>query len=459
MDDETLCLLPATQLRAMLLAREISSVELLEATLHQVERWNPKVNAVVTLTVESARAAALQSDARLARGDARLLDGLPVVHKDLFAVAGVRTTKGSPLFADWIPDYDETHVAMMHAAGAVSIGKSNTPEFGAGSQTFNPVFGVTRNPHDLTKTCGGSSGGAAVALATGMAALADGSDVGGSLRNPAAFCGVVGLRPSPGRVPGKAGWPRLGVSGPMGRTVGDAALLLAAISGAGPGSPLSLESAPEQFLVPLERDWSGVRLAWSPGLGGLPVEPEILAVLSSAVRRLDALGAVIEEAALDLAGAAEIFHVLRALAFEQELGPLYDLNSSEMKETVRWNIEAGRRLNGRQVAASDAAHARLLERVASFFECYDYLLCPATQVLPFDVEVEYPTVIAGTKLSTYIEWMRSCTDISVTNCPALSVPVGASASGLPIGLQIVGPHRGDLGVLQLGHAIERVLGG
>lgn len=458
MDDETLCLLPATQLRAMLLARELSAVDLLEATRRQVERWNPKVNAIVTLTIESALEAARQSDARLVRGEARLLDGLPVVHKDLFAVAGVRTTKGSPIFADWIPDYDDPHIPLMRDAGAVSIGKSNTPEFGAGSQTFNPVFGATRNPHDLAKSCGGSSGGAAVALATGMAALADGSDVGGSLRNPAAFCGVVGLRPSPGRVPAKPGWPRLGVSGPMGRTVGDVALLLGAISGPGPGSPLSLESDPRQFLAPLDRDWRGVRLAWSPTLGGLPVEPEILAVLASAIHRLDALGATIEEATPDLAGAPEIFHVLRALAFEQELGPLYDLHADQMKETVRWNIEAGRRLNGRQVAANDGAHARLLERVASFFERYDYLLCPTTQVLPFDIDTEYPTEINGQKLSTYIEWMRSCTDISVTNCPALSIPAGTSTNGLPVGLQVVGPHRDDLGVLQLGHAIERLLG-
>ncbi len=457
MDDETLCLLPATKLRMMLRSREISATELLESTLRRVESWNPRVNAIVTVTADSARSAAIESDARLVSGNARLLDGIPVVHKDLFAVAGVRTTKGSPIFADWIPNYDDPHVTMMRDAGAVSIGKSNTPEFGAGSQTFNPVFGVTRNPHDLTKTCGGSSGGAAVALATGMAALADGSDVGGSLRNPAAFCGVVGLRPSPGRVPGQPGWPRLGVSGPMGRTVGDVALLLAAMSGPRAGSPLSLEGAPGRFLGPLDRDWAGVRIAWSPTPGGIPVEPEILEVLSSAVRRLDALGAAIDEATPDLSGAAEIFHVLRALAFEQDLGPLYDLHADEMKETVRWNIEAGRRLTGRQVAAADAAHAHLLERVAAFFEGYDYLLSPTTQVLPFDIELEYPTEIAGTKMATYIEWMRSCTDISVTNCPALSIPAGVSSTGLPIGLQVIGPHRDDFGVLQLGYAIQQVL--
>ena len=455
MDDNALCMLPATRLRALLLDREISALELVEAHLRQVERWNPGVNAIVTLTAESARAAARDADDRLTRGASPgLLHGLPVVHKDLFATAGVRTSRGSPIFADWVPDHDEPHVALMRAAGAIMIGKSNTPEFGAGSQTFNPVFGVTRNPHDVSKTCGGSSGGSAVALATGMAALADGSDVGGSLRNPAAFCGVVGLRPSPGRVPGKAGWPKLEVVGPMGRTVGDVALLLAALAWPRAGSPLSLETDPKTFLQPLERDWHGTRIAWSPTLGGLPVEPEIVAVLSEAVRRFESLGCAVEEATPDLTEAPEIFHVLRGLMYERELGPLYDQHAAQMKETVRWNIEAGRRLTGPEVAAAERAHATLLERVAVFFERYDFLLCPATQVLPFAAEIPYPTEIGGVPMTNYIDWMRACTDISVTGCPALSAPAGMSDSGLPIGLQIVGRHRADFAVLQLGAAFE-----
>ena len=340
------------------------------------------------------------------------------------------------------------------------LGKTNTPEFGAGSQTFNPVFGTTRNPWDPSRTCGGSSGGSAVALACGMVALADGSDLGGSLRNPAAFCGVVGLRPSPGRVPS---WPSdalyspFAVDGPMGRTVADVALLLDALVGDDPRVPLSLAAPDVPFRQIDQREPAGVRVAFAPTLGGLPIDADVSVGIAQAVGALAASGLRVELDEPDLADADQIFEVERALGFISLQGELA-AHPELLKQTVRWNIEQGLALTGADISDARFRHARLCERVDAFMQGYDVLACPATQVMPFPVEIEYPEVIDGTRLRTYIEWFRVCSRITACGLPAISIPAGFSAAGMPIGLQLVGRRRGERGLLAVALLAERVLG-
>ena len=365
---------------------------------------------------------------------------------------------GSPIFERFVPDQDALIVERRKGAGAISVGKTNTPEFGAGSQTFNEVFGETLNPYDTTKTCGGSSGGAAVALACGMLPIADGSDMGGSLRNPASFCNVVGFRPCPGRVPT---WPDvapspLSVEGPMARTVQDAALMLSAMAGPDGRSPISIEEPGSVFARSLERDFGGARVAWSRDLGGLPVDPRVTAVLDGQRRVFEDLGCVVEEAEPDFAGADEVFKVLRAWRFELAYGELLEEHRHEMKDTVVWNIEEGRRLTGPQVGRAERLRAELYHRVRVFMETYEFLVLPVAQVPPFDVKERYVTEINGEEMGTYIDWMRSCYYVTVTGLPAISVPCGFTPGGLPVGVQIVGRHRDDFGVLQLAHAFEGV---
>jgi len=457
-----LCFLPAVELAGLLRRRELSAAELMEAHLSQIERVNPGVNAIVTLLPERAMEEARRADAALARGEeAGPLHGLPVAHKDLFWTKGVRTTFGSPIFAGFVPDADALIVERARGAGAISVGKTNTPEFGAGSQTFNEVFGATLNPYDTSRTCGGSSGGAAVALACGMVPLADGSDMGGSLRNPAAFCNVVGLRPSPGRVPSwpsQTSWSPLSVDGPMARTARDAALMLSAIAGPDPRSPISLSEPPGLFAAPLERDFSGVRVAWSPDLGTLPVEGRVAEVFRGSLPVLEGLGCEVEEAAPDLSGADEVFKAFRAWHFELAYGELLEEHRQRMKDTVVWNIEEGRRLTGPQLGAAERRRTELYHRVLGFMRRYEFLVLPTTQVVPFPVEMPYVTEIEGARMETYIDWMRSCYYISAVGLPAVSVPCGFTGEGLPVGLQIVGRPRDDFGVLQLAHAFEEATG-
>ena len=451
----------AVEQRARLDAGAISAVELCEAHLARIELVDPLVNALVTRTREQALARADESDARRARGEpARLLEGLPVAHKDLLETAGVRTTYGSPIYADNFPAIDALPVTRMREAGAVMLGKTNTPEFGAGSHTFNTVFGTTRNPWDLSRTCGGSSGGSAVALACGMVALADGSDLGGSLRNPAAFCGVVGLRPSPGRVPS---WPSdalyspFAVDGPMGRTVSDVALLLDALVGEDPRVPLSLTTPGVPFRQIDPREPADVRVAFAPTLGGLPIDADVSAGIAQAVGALAASGVRVELDEPDLADADQIFEVERALGFSSLRGELA-AHPELLKQTVRWNIEQGLALTGADISDARFRHARLCERVDAFMQGYDVLACPATQVMPFPVEIEYPELIDGTRLRTYIEWFRVCSRITACGLPAISIPAGFSAAGMPIGLQLVGRRRGERGLLAVALLAERVLG-
>jgi amidase len=455
--EEPLCLLSAREMVTRLRRREISAVELMEAHLRQIERRNPTINAIVTLDAERALAGARAADRAIARGeDLGPLHGLPIAHKDLQETAGMRTTFGSPIYRDYVPQADSLLVDRLRRAGAIAIGKTNTPEFGAGSQTFNPLFGSTRNPYDLTKTVGGSSGGAAAALATGMVPIADGSDMGGSLRNPASFCNVVGMRPSPGRVPSGPeglGWFTLSVDGPMARNVGDVAVLLSAMAGPDPRSPIALEEPGSIFCRPLQRDWRGVRVAWTKGLG-LPFESVVRATVDRQRATFESLGVIVEEAEPDFAGADLAFKAWRAWSFEVSLAEEWRDHRDQLKDTIRWNIEEGLRLTGPELARAEIARTQLWHRVREFMTRYDFFVLPTVQVLPFDIDCPYPRSIAGVEMATYIDWMKSCYYISVLGNPAISIPAGFSPEGLPVGLQIVGCHRDDWGVLQLAWAAE-----
>ena len=457
-----ICFLDAAELVRRIKTREMSAREEMEVHLARIEQVNPLVNAIVTLLPERALQAADAADASLARGDeVGPLHGLPVAHKDLTSTRGIRTTFGSTVYRDFVPDEDALIVERLRGAGAITVGKTNTPEFGAGSQTFNEVFGETLNPYDTTKTCGGSSGGAAVALACGMVPIADGSDMGGSLRNPASFCNVVGFRPSPGRVPawptGDA-WSALSVEGPMARTVGDVALMLGAISGPDPRSPISISEPGDAFLKPLDRDFAGARVAWSRDLGGLPVDPRVTAPIEGQRQTFEDLGCAVGEDEPDFANADEAFETLRSWHFEMNYGELLAEHGDELKDTVVWNIEEGMRLTGPAVARAARRRTELYHRVRAFMEEYEFLVLPVSQVPPFDVKRRWVGEIEGVSMKTYIDWMKSCYYISVTGLPAISVPCGFTDKGLPVGVQIVGRHRDDFGVLQLAHAFEQATG-
>ncbi len=443
----------------MIRRKEISARELLAAHLKQIERVNPRVNAIVTLIADRAMETARRADEAQARGE-RLgpLHGIPVAHKDLFDTAGVRTTYGSRIFKDHVPEQDAIIVERAKKAGAISIGKTNTPEFGAGSQTFNEVFGATRNPYDPTKTCGGSTGGGAVALACGMAPLADGTDNGGSLRNPAAYCGVVGLRPSPGRVPGRAAgnaWATLSVDGPMARRVADVALFLSAVAGPDPRSPIAIDQPGSRFAGDLARDFKGVRVAWFKDLGGIPFDRRVREAVNAQRRVFEDLGCIVEEAEPDFAGANEAYNVLRAWGYVSAHAENLRKHRDLLKDTIVFEVERGLKLTAEDLAIAMARRAQVWDRMRVFQEKYEYFIVPSTQVPPFPLDQQYVTEIEGVKMGTYIDWMRCCYLITATECPSLSVPCGFTLEGLPVGFQIVGRHRGEWSVLQLGHAFER----
>jgi len=457
-DDSFICFLSAVEMARLIRTRKLSAREVLAAHLRQIERVNPKVNAIVTLVPEIALSAAAKADEVQARGESLgPLHGLPVAHKDLVETKGIRTTFGSPLFKDHIPAADDLIVERLRRAGAITIGKTNTPEFGSGSQTFNTVFGATRNPYDLSKTCGGSSGGAAVALACGLVPVADGSDMGGSLRNPAAFCNLVGFRPSVGRVPDpKAafGWFTLSTSGVLGRSVEDLALALSTIAGPDSRSPLSIDEPGELFARPLGRSVKGARVAWFKDLGGAPFDPRVRAVIDGHRKTFESLGCVVEQAEPDFTPAEIAFRVLRAWNTANSYGALYRSNPGAFKDVLAGEIEAGLKLTGAEVARAEAAHARLWRGFQAFLGNYEYFVLPTTQLPPFEVDTPYPKELAGVKFDSYIDWMKSCWYISATGNPAASVPAGFTADGLPVGLQIVGRNRADFSVLQMAHAFE-----
>jgi amidase len=456
--DESLCLLTATEQARALRGGECSARELVAAHLGRIERIDPLVNAIVTRTPERALAAADEADRRRARGeDLPALHGLPIAHKDLQDTAGVRTTYGSTAYLDHVPAADSLMAQRMREAGAILVGKTNTPEWGAGSHTYNRVFGATRNAWDPARSAGGSSGGAAVALACRMLPIADGSDLGGSLRNPAAWSGVLGLRPTPGLIPRgpvSAPWLPFAVEGPMARTAADLALLLGAMAGWDPRDPLSQRDAGVDADSPLTGEVRGRRVAWSRDVGGLPIEPAVRAALAPALRLLGGLGLDVCEDEPDLAGADEVFETWRAFMSATGLGDEYDARGGEMKATVRAEVERGRALTGEQLARATGLQASLAERALAFFGRYDYLACPVTQVEPFPVEQEYAEEIDGVRMGSYIEWMRSNSRISATCCPAISVPIGFSANGLPVGLQLVARPFGERALLEAAHALE-----
>ena len=463
MSSPEICFMTATEMVQRIRKQELSALEVMQAHLTQIDRVNPKVNAIVTrIPAEQLLAQAHAADVNQKSGkQIGPLHGLPIAHKDLVPTRDLRTTLGSPIFKDDIPDHDGLIVARLKSAGAITIGKTNTPEFGAGSQTFNPVFGETLNPYDTTKTCGGSSGGAAVALACGMLPLADGSDMGGSLRNPGNFCNIVGFRTSPGRVPvwpKLAAWFSIPVQGPMARTVRDAALMLSVIAGPDPRSPISITEPGHLFSGSLNRDFRGVRVAWSNDLGELPVDLRVTQALEDQRHVFEDLGCIVEEGQPDFGGADEIFKVWRAWFFELQLAELLESHRELMKETVVWNIEQGQKLTGPQRGRAEMMRTELYHRVREFMQTYEFLICPVNQVPPFDIKQRYVQEINGVKMDTYIDWMKSCYYITITGLPAISVPCGFTEEGLPVGMQIVGRHNDDFSVLQLAHAFEQATG-
>jgi amidase len=455
---------PATDLALGIRDGEFSARQLMQATLDRIAGCNPRVNAICTL-VEPDLALAMADEADRRQADGELsgpLHGLPIAVKDLSATRGMRTTMGSRIFADHVPEEDSLLVQRLRAAGALVIGKTNTPEFGTGSHTFNEVFGTTRNPYNLDKTVGGSSGGAAAALASGMLCLADGSDMGGSLRNPAAFCNVVGLRPSLGRVPH---WPnamawqsRLGVEGPMARNVADCALLLSVLAGPDERDPLSIQEGGEQFRLSLQADFQGSRIGWTGDLGFLPVEREVVRVCEASLPFWRQCGFEVSSDYPELGGAMEAFKVLRASYYAQFGADLLQQHRGLMKDTVIENIEAGLRLSGLDITRADAERTVLYTRLLTFFESHDFLVLPSTQVQPFDCDTEWVTEIEGKRLASYLDWMSICCIISLFGLPAISLPCGFTADGLPVGLQIVGPPRGDLAVLRAAQSLETAMG-
>ena len=439
---------------------EVTPLDLLDVLERRIAEVDGEVNALPTLCFDRARkqARALMEKPVGSRG---LLAGLPIPIKDLTNVAGVRTTQGSPIFKDTVPASSDVVVERLESNGAVIYAKSNTPEFGAGANTFNEVFGATRNPWDPSRSAAGSSGGAAVALATGMAWLAHGTDMGGSLRSPASFCGVVGLRPSIGRVAHSPAFKidrNLTVHGPMARDVEDVALLLDAMSGEHPADPLSLPSLPTSFLSAARSGKKPKRIAYSADLGITPVDPEVAAITKERASRFAEAGAIVEEAHPDLREAHECFHVLRAFDFAVSKAALLRKHRDQLKPEVIWNVEEGLKLSVEQIERAEAQRLAMTARTLEFFRTYDLLLSPTTIVAPFPVEDRYVAECAGRKFDNYVQWLGIVYAITLVCCPALSLPCGFTDSGLPVGLQIVAPPRGEAQLLAGAKALEDIVG-
>ena len=458
--ESDICFMPARQMADLIRQKKLSAREVMQAHLKQIARVNPKVNAIVTLVPEDQlMAQALAADEATAKGNFKgALHGLPVGVKDLHETNGIRTTYGSPLHRDFIPDFDCHVVQREKDAGAIVIGKTNVPEFGLGSQTFNPVFGPTLNPYDVTKTCGGSTGGGSVALACGMVPLADGSDMGGSLRNPPNFCNIVGIRPSPGRVsdaPSNLGWFTLAVPGPVARNVSDCAFFLSVLAGFDSHMPISIDQPGTPFAQPLDtRSFKGVRVAMFKDMG-LPWEPEVKSAIQAQGKIFESLGCIVEEAEPDFRDANECFVAWRHWATELSFGDQLAAHGDQLNEYIHWHVEEGRKLTVPYLSRAEAKRTALFQRMHAFMSKYEFFLLPVNQVLPFDVKTHYPTEIAGVKMENYIAWMKSAYYISAVGNPAMSVPCAFSAGGLPIGLQIVGRHHDDWGVLQMAYAFEQ----
>ncbi len=458
-----LCFMSGRDLATLIRTRKLSAREVMAAYLGQINRVNPKINAIVAkLDDDKCLALADEADRRMARGErVGPLHGLPIAFKDLEAAVGFPWTRGSRIYKDDMPTEDTILVERLRKAGAVPIGKTNVSEFGMGSHSYNKVYGTTRNPYDLTKSAGGSSGGAGAALASGLLPLADGSDLAGSLRNPANFNNIVALRPTVGLVPtAPTAMPFLGfsVKGPMARSVADTAFLLSGMAGSDSRDPGCYPSDPSVFAKPLDRDLKGVWVAWCPDLGGLPLDRRVRFVLEAQRTTFEHLGCIVEDACPDLSGADEVFLTIRAWRSWNTLGPLLEKHRAEMKPEAISEIESGARLSGSDIAKAMIRHAEIMERTRRFQETYEFTICAVSQVPPFDSTIDWPKEIEGTTMEHYVAWMKSAYWITVTFRPAISVPAGFSPEGLPVGIQIVGRYRDDLGVLQIANAFEQVTG-
>ena len=450
----------ANQIVTDLRQGDITPLDCLDALEERIAAVDSKVNALPTLCFDRARqhAHALMKKPVAERG---LLAGLPVPIKDLADVAGVRSTSGSPIFANHIPETSDIMVAHLERNGAIVYAKSNTPEFGAGANTFNEVFGATLNPWNTSRSAAGSSGGAAAALASGMAWVAHGSDLGGSLRNPASFCGVVGMRPSPGRVAASVGNKidsTLGVEGPMARNVEDLALLFDAMIGENPADPISLPNDGTSYLQASRSGWKPKRIGISRDLGITPVDAEVADIVMAAARKFDGAGVIVEEAHPDLREALECAQTLRALNYAVGMKTLLENHRSQLKPEVIWNIEKGLALTGADIARAEAQRSAMFQRTLKFFETYDLLLCPTTIVAPFPVEQRYVSECNGVKFETYVDWLAIVSAITNVCCPAISIPAGFTTEDLPVGIQIIGPPRGEARLLAAAKLLEDMLG-
>ena len=458
MASDNLWLWTATELAESIRTGDISAIEVTEAHLDRIQAVNDQVNAIVTLEPQLALDQAKQIDKARAKGQPLgPLAGVPMAHKDLTLTKGIRTTFGSRRFETFIPNKDAVIIERLKQAGAVSLGKTNTSEWGAGSQTFNSLYGTTRNPYDLTKTCGGSSGGAAAALAARMVPLCDGSDLGGSLRNPASFCNIVGFRTTAGRVPivpSDNPDDPLPIAGPMARNIDDCALLLGVMAGVHPEAPLS-DLPPLACKPPIKPLTGEFKIALSADFGQqLPVEPEVADLIEKQSRTLTNAGFNVEPTCPELNDAGYAFHILRAAAFARRHGEGVRTRPEDYKSTIIWNVEAGLGLQQEEINWASAEKLALQSRFLAFFETYDFLLTPTVQVLPFNAQIEYVTEINGIEMQSYIDWMQSCSIISLTGFPALSLPLGFSRQGLPVGVQIIGKPHAETAVLQLAKTLE-----
>jgi amidase len=455
-----LCFMSARELAAHIVARRVSARDVMQAHLDRINDINPRVNAVVSkLPDEACLALADEADARLARGErVGPLHGLPIAFKDNQPVKGFPWTRGSRIFAHDIPLGESVFVSRMRAAGVVPIGKTNIPEFAMGSHTYNALFGPTLNPYDLTKSAGGSSGGAAVALATGMLPIADGNDLGGSLRNPANFNNLVALRPTVGLVPTAPDpFPGIGfnVNGPLARSVSDLAFLMSVMAGPDPRDPDCFASDPSVFAQPLERDVTGTRVAWCLDLGGLPVDRRVRDVIEQQRSTFKSLGCIVDDVCPDISGADEIFLTIRGWRAAGLLGPLLTAHRDLMKPEAIAEIERGLSISRAQVDDALIRHRSFVDAFRQFQTQYPFIVCVVNQTPPFDVDLDWPKSIDGVAMNSYTDWMKSAYWISTTLCPAVSVPAGFTVEGLPVGLQIVGRFKEDVGVLQLAYAFEQ----
>ena len=455
--------LTARQAVDLLKNKKVSPLELINAALERIEQTDGAINALPTICADRARHHAqrlmeMQSDNDTPRGQ---LHGLPVAIKDLKDVAGVRSTKGSPIYANHVPETSDRLVTNIESRGGVVLAKSNTPEFGAGANTFNEVFGKTRNPWNTDLTCGGSSGGSGAALAAGQIWLATGSDLGGSLRIPASFCSVVGLRPTPGRVahgPRADPYGTLSVEGPMGRNVGDVALLLDAQSGSYKWDPLSLPSPETSFVDSADTPAVPARVAYTSNLGIATVDSSVVEVGRLAVSTFEGMGSRVDEATIDLGDAEDTFQTLRGTQYVAGVGRLLADHRDLLKDEVIWNIEHGLSLTSEQIGLAEVARGGIINRTARFFETYDVLVCPTVLTPPFDVDIRFLTEVEGVELPTYIGWLLMTFALTLTGCPIISVPCGFTESGLPVGVQIMAPWKEEAYLLSVASAFEQEVG-